>query len=122
MEYSEHFVEGAKLCIAIRKNGITLYGNRQAFLSLAKWMAYIADSNAEEHIECHLPWHFESYESLFSKSSNVWTLFDKEIFPAFGQLSEETKNSEMVTFMIVGEDDLNNLEKFRDSGILPDKW
>jgi hypothetical protein len=122
MEYAELFVEGAKICIAIKKKGITLYGNREAFQSLAKWMSYIANSDAGEHIECHLPWHFENYDSLFSKSSNVWTLFDKDIFPAFSKLTEDTKKSTKVTFMIVEDDDLSKLGKFRDSGVLPEGW
>ena len=115
-------IDGTKICITIKKEGIKVYGNRQAFKSLIKWMSWIVESDEKEHYEYHLPWNFESYESLENRElRNVWVLFDEKTNALFNKSSEE-ENMNILTFMAVENKDLSELENFKETGILPDNW
>jgi hypothetical protein len=49
-----------RLAIVTGSTGTTLYGNRAAFRTLARWMTWLAESDPRDHYEFHLPWHFQS--------------------------------------------------------------
>jgi hypothetical protein len=64
---------GVRACVAVGKDGVTLYGNKATFRSLAKWMTWIAESKPSEHYECHVVWHLLS---RVAKRTNVFVRFD----------------------------------------------
>jgi hypothetical protein len=45
-------IAGTQVCIRVSADGVTVYGNRKAFKSLAQWMTWIANASEEEHYEC----------------------------------------------------------------------
>jgi hypothetical protein len=76
-------------------DGVRVYGNREAFRSLANWMLWIADANPSDHYECHTRFH----------------------------MSSETASSDFeLTFMGVEEQDLDKLFEHQVTGILPRDW
>lgn len=115
--------DGTRLCIAVTSDGVTVYGNRQAFESLAEQMQWIAQSNSSEHYECHVVMAFENDESRFEgkKPKNVWVLAEKNLahFPI--KESENYTNYEL-TFMAVEEKDLDEMAKYQEAGLLPNGW
>lgn len=120
MEYPEHFVEGTKICVCVNRDRVTLYGNKQAYETLGRWMNYIAQANPDELVHCDLAWHLETYDSLNSENSNVFFLFDKSLHPVF--VDELEKKNEMMdlTFHIVRDEVLKKFERFRASKISPE--
>jgi hypothetical protein len=44
-----------QLRIVKGRNGVMVYGNKSAFRTLARWMAWLGDSAANEHYEVHVP-------------------------------------------------------------------
>lgn len=112
-------VKGTEVCVTIAENGITFYGNKEAFMSLSRYMSHLAKSEPSEHNELHLFWHLTPLGVKDgSAQSNIWALFDKKTFRAFHQ----PKNDMEVTFMVVEQDDLEKLKKSRDSRTLPVDW
>lgn len=112
----------SKICVTVSRDDIKLYGNREAFRSLARWMEWLADSEKEEYYECHLKWHFQTYEAKESRELNtVWMAFDKDTFPVFTHPGKNETGTD-VTFMAVEEEDLKKMEKFRSTGKLPEDW
>jgi hypothetical protein len=111
-------VRGRQICIAIRKSEVTVYGNRQAFQSLAKWMMWLAKSDPSEHYECHLSWHFQ-LPSIDTKRSASWALFDKASAAALSPTVKQRRRFDL-TFMVVEPCDLKELSKRRRLGLLPD--
>lgn len=67
---------GAALCVAVTTDGTTVYANRAAFQSLAKWMEWISKSDPSEHFELHVLWHLTNHSQ---SRPNAWLLFDKEM-------------------------------------------
>jgi hypothetical protein len=106
-------INGTRLCIYINSDGVTVYGNKQAFLSLASYMRWIAESDPAEHFELHT---VMSLASEISKKGqkNVFVINDCDT------VVEENKNFVWnkegldrtgfeLTFMIVEEKDLDDL-------------
>ncbi|MGA1869447.1 MAG: hypothetical protein ACMUJM_12985 [bacterium] len=114
--------KGTRLCMVVAKSGIKVYGNRQAFKTLSKWMSWIADSDEREHYECHFLWHLKSEESEFGEEpANIWTLFDRDTLSIFDPSFDQELNFDL-TFMAVEQSDLDKLAKFRASRLLPENW
>jgi len=109
-----------EICVAVRREGVTLYGNRAAFRSLSRWLSWIADSDPKEHFECHLLWNFNSYESKVGEEPpRVWVLYDKETASTFQHQPDECEFE--VTFMAVERSDLDKLREYRESRMLPEE-
>jgi len=89
----------------VGKDGVTLYGNKATFRSLAKWMTWIAASKPSEHYECHVVWHLLSNTA---KKPNVFVRFDKS---ARGSGRRGGQQAFELTFMQVEGADLDRLEK-----------
>jgi hypothetical protein len=122
---------GSKLCLAITKDGLTAYGNPEAFRSLAKWLEWIAASNPAEHFECHVGMDLESDESKFQNKTpkNVWVLIDKDLSSILAKRGRSYIDGEAVelrgfdvNFMAVPENELDQMARYQDSGVLPDYW
>jgi hypothetical protein len=101
--------------MTVTKDGISVYGNKPAFETLAEWMSWIARSDASEHFECHLIWHFLS----FAKRRNVFVLVDPEMSRVFGKGGKQLLKRLELTFMVVEPADLRALRKHESSGVLP---
>ena len=114
---------GTRLCIAVTRDGVSVYGNKQAFQSLSEWMSWIAASNDADHFECHVTMSLEDDASSFEgkEPRNVWVLTDEEFADSFGRQSEGSPGFEL-TFMAVEEQDLDELTKFQKTGRLPEGW
>jgi hypothetical protein len=98
---------GVRACVAVRRDGVTLYGNRATFGSLAKWMAWIAASKPSEHYECHVVWHLLSNTA---KKPNVFVRFDTSRRVS-GRRQRRGPQAFELTFMQVEGADLDRLEK-----------
>lgn len=107
---------GVRACFVLGRDGAKLYGNRAAFASLAEWMEWLASSPSKEHFECHVLMDLEDDESKFGskRPRNAWGLV---------QLGEASagENGEIgdLTFMCLEEEELDQLAKNQDSGVLP---
>ncbi len=120
MSYPE-IAEGTQVCVTVTRDGIKLYGNRQAFHTLSRWMSWIAASEPSEHYECHLLWHLTNYEAKVGQSpGNLWFLFDRDLFHVFEKHREQQSDFDL-TFMIVEQHDLEKLAQYRSSGLLPEQ-
>ena len=53
-------VRGAEIRIVAKTKQVKIYGNPQAFKSLANWMTWLAKSKASEHYDFHLPFHLDA--------------------------------------------------------------
>lgn len=98
---------GRQVCMVVTGKGIKIYGNKAAFRSLAKWMAWIARSKPEEHYECHLGWHFRVPDHDAGRPT-VYTIVDKRMTEALSLLRQRQPEFD-VTFMAVEEADLDRL-------------
>ncbi len=122
-------VPGTRLCIAVRKDGVTLYGNPAALRTMAQHLLWAADADPAEHYECHVRWHLQSdacrYEA--KRPLDVWTLVDADLARSIrvSPLGSDT-DSEIqeegfeVTFMAVEESDLDALAQHQSTGLLPE--
>lgn len=112
---------GAEICVTVAGRGVTVYGNRQAFKSLAEWMTWIANSKETEHYECHLMWHLQAPSALLDgKKRAVWVLFQKNLSRALRRLPKMEDFD--ISFMAVGKKDLAELRKFEKKGVLPKNY
>ena len=98
---------GVRACVAVGGEGVTLYGNKATFRSLAKWMTWIAASKPSEHYECHVVWHLLSNNA---KKPNVFVRFEESGRGAGRRLRGGRQAFEL-TFMQVEGADLDRLEK-----------
>lgn len=113
-------IPGTRICLAVTPEGVKLYGNREAFQSLAQFMSWIADSDPAEHFECHVKWHMSSEGALLrNEAPNVATLFAPALDGQFERTSESNSGFEL-TFMAVEKADLDELFQHAASGVLPD--
>jgi hypothetical protein len=119
---------GTRLCIAVRKEGATLYGNPAALRSLAQHLLWIADADPAEHYECHATWELESDACRFDgeRPLNAWTLAEPALADILAKLREAVVDGEPaleggfeVTFMAVEGSDLDELARHQESGVLP---
>ena len=100
--------KGVRACVAVGKAGVTLYGNKATFRSLANWMTWIAESTPSEHYECHVVWHLLS---RVAKKPNIFVRFDESGDRAEPRGRKRRGQAFELTFMQVEEADLNRLEK-----------
>ena len=116
-------VEGMKMCVTITKEGVRIYGNKQAFHTLAKWISWTADGKEKESYEFHLPWTIKAPELLEEDQGlgNVWMLFDKTTYPIYSQALGQDEEV-MFNFQAIDDKHLKELSQFRSSGLLPDNW
>lgn len=114
---------GTRVCIAVTKEGVTLYGNKEAFASLAEWMNWIASSPKDEHFECHVLMDLEDEASKFEGKvpRNAWVLMGKEVEGCFSHRSDEQRGFEL-TLMAVEENELVEMAVHQENGLLPDNW
>ena len=97
---------GVRACVAVGGDGVTLYGNKAAFRSLAKWMTWIAASKPSKHYECHVVWHLLSNTA---KKPNVFVRFDKAARGS-GRQRGDRQVFELTLMQVEGAD-LDRLEK-----------
>jgi hypothetical protein len=114
---------GTKLCLAVTKQGVTAYGNRDAFESLSEWFKWLASSDPKEHFECHTIWHLQGEANSFREHStkNVFALFSAKTKPAFEKESEDGFGFEL-TFMMAPDAELDELAGHQETGLLPESW
>ena len=112
-----------RLCMTVTKKGVTAYGNRQAFKAMADWMTWLANSNEAEHFECHIAMDLEDDQSKFDgkEPRNVSVLLEKNIANSFEKQSQEHTGFEL-TFMAVEKSELDYMDQFQKTGVLPDDW
>ncbi len=111
--------KGLEVCITITKRRIKLYGNKAAFRTIAKWMAWIADSKESEHFSFSVLWNLTRFP--IRKRRNVFLLVDKEAMGLFGKGKTLSRNFE-ITFLAVEKSDLKRLRQYEKSGLLPSDW
>ena len=116
-------VVGVRLCMALTADGLTAYGNKEAFAALAEWMSWLANSNERDHFECHVTMSLEDDASLFEgkRPRNIWTLIHKNLSGMVASRSDNSPGFEL-TFMTVEQADLDYMAQFQEAGKLPDDW
>jgi hypothetical protein len=114
--------DGSKLCLAITREGVTAYGNRAAFESLAEWLKWIASSVPSERFECHTVFSLQD-DSLFDAKANknVCRLFNEDTERIFNKMAKEEFGFEL-TFMMSSESELDQLLALEATGRLPENW
>jgi hypothetical protein len=106
-------IAGTQICIRVSTDGVTVYGNRKAFQSLARWMTWMANAPEQEHYECHLPWHLQSKSSLQGKAlKNVWVVLDRKVKPLLAP-GDQSHTGFDLNFMAVEQSDLDRLRPRR---------
>jgi hypothetical protein len=110
-------VKGTELCITVTGEGVTVYGNKQMFRSLAEWFSWIAGSKPSEHYECHVVWHLMS---KFAEKKNVTVLYDEKSAKLYRKHHPEQEFE--LTFMLVEPRDLKKLRSHEEAGVLPEDW
>ena len=115
--------DGTKLCIAVTRQGVTAYGNKAAFESLAEWFRWMASSAPSEHYECHTIMYLRDEASTFGEDTvkNVYVLFDANTRRPFEKKAKNEFGFEL-TFMMATESDLDKLAGFQTRGLLPKGW
>ena len=93
-----------RLAVVAGTGGTAMYGDRAAFKTLARWMAWLAKSDPREHFEMHIPW---SLEPPLARRSKV-----KVLKRSRGKSARPTTGFE-VTFMVVENADLDQMFKSR---------
>lgn len=112
----------SRVCLAVTKHGVKVYANRDAFRQLAEWMLRLAASPEREYYECHVTWHLEPDESFFGRQEKrVWVLYDDEARKLYESADSSDKGFEL-DFMTLEAEDLDNLQRYKDTAALPDDW
>jgi hypothetical protein len=112
----------SRLCIAVKKDGVTLYGNPSALRSLADRLTRIAEADPSEHDECHVTMELLSDDCRFEgrQPLNVWSLAEPHLIPHIVPVNGSRGLAGFeVTFMAVEERDLDDMAQHQRSGILP---
>jgi hypothetical protein len=114
---------GTKLCLAVTKQGVTAYGNRDAFESLGEWFKWLASSDPAERFECHTIWHLQDEANSLREQTtrNVYALFSARTKPVFEKESEDGFGFEL-TFMMAPDAELDELAGRQKTGLLPESW
>jgi len=108
----EENVQGTEICILVYRQGVTVYANREAFQSLAKWMQRNANSPKNEYYECNVFWDLmTNAATLGNERPNIWVLFDKHTYPAFKR-DRKGKSDFELKFMTVEKGDLDKMRKY----------
>jgi hypothetical protein len=123
---------GTRICIAVTRDGVTVYGNQNAMKSLARQLDWIAEADPKEHCECHVVFHMSDEESAFEKKvpRNITVLVERELFPYISKRGEsvqiDSNESKArgfeLTFMAAPENELDKMSQNQDSGLLPEGW
>jgi hypothetical protein len=92
---------------------VWLYGNPQAFRSLAEHMNALASSRASEHHELHVGLQLGS---SFAKRKPVFVLMDGAARRVHSRRDFD------VTFMVVEAADLKQLRRHQRTGRVPRAW
>ena len=121
-------LKGSRVCFALTPDGLTAYGNKAALRSLAHWLEWLADSNPEDHYECHTSLSLETEEVLLNgaKPKNVWVLVDGAFQPILNQWKpvdvedDGLRRADFdVKFMAVTDIELDEMALEQSSGLLP---
>jgi hypothetical protein len=115
--------KGARICMAVTQDGVTVYGNKIGLESLSEWLAWIAKNNPSENYECHTKMYLMDDDCVFEgkKPNNIWVLKSKDVAHSFYEENETCPGFEL-TFMGVTEKDLDEMAQHQKTGILPDEW
>ena len=116
-------IPGSRLCLALTSDGLTAYGNKEAFASLRDTLSWLERSNEEENFECHVTMSLEEDDSTFDriKLRNVFTLIERVFDGIVGRKSKSRPGFEL-TFMLVSKEQLDICSSYQASGFLPDDW
>ena len=116
-----YFLKGSKICVAVRKDEVMVYGNKQAFKSLVGWLEDISTADPELHYELHLPWHFKDQKNNEVKDGDFFFAHEESVFQAFADEKNEGKPDMQLSFMMVPEEDMKSIQEHKASGIIPDR-
>lgn len=95
---------GARARIRVSRDGVTIYGNPQAFRSIGNWMNWLAESNPREHFEFHLVWHMLS---KFARQPNISVNVDPSVRRAVGRRTGPYLRHFEITFMAASPSELS---------------
>ena len=118
-------VRGARLCVLLHPDEVTVCANIAGFKSLGLWIAWLAESKPTEYYHCHVLWHLESEASRFrrAKLKNVWFLRTPRAHRM--KVSSAAKANVVpfeLTFQVVPERELDELAAAQKSGLIPKKY
>jgi hypothetical protein len=115
-----------QLCIALTKSGLTAYGRPEALKRLGEQLLRISDAPADEHYELHTSMTITASDGA---TPATCVLVDPEIAPLLDRGKRSEVNGESLThaefeltFMAVTNDELSEMERYSESGILPATW
>ena len=115
------FRKSSKICLVVHQRGVKFYGNRDAFRLLSQWLDFISTSPAKEYFECHTALHLAPPIAAGPNNSNYWVLFD-ELTNGVFEKRTRIKVGFDINFMTVEDEDLERMEKWRNSGKVPTGW
>ena len=113
-------VAGTRLCIAVRRDGVTAYGNKAAFETLSRTFKWLAKSPPSEHYELHSVLDLQDYAGLeeANEPQKVFALFTRDTKKVFEKRRKDEFGIEL-TFMMVEESDLDDFAKAQSKGLIP---
>ena len=118
-------VPGARICIIRYPDETTVCGNIAGYRALGAWMAWLAESDPDEHFHFHLLWSLESEASRFEgePTKNVWVLTQSEI-PQKPVINNDraTYPQFELTFQVLSDTELDELAQYQDSGTVPPRY
>ena len=118
-------MSGARICVLVHPDEITVCANITGFKALGTWMAWLADSNPEDLYHFHLLWSLESEASRFDgvRPKNVWFLQT----PPSHLIKSVPPNTMKavpfeITFQVLSETLLDELATAQEDGFIPPKY
>lgn len=110
---------GVRLCLQLSPDGLTVYANQQALVSISEQLLWLARSDARDHYECHVKMSLEEDDCRFEgkRPRNVWTLMPADLIDHFTQASDLDPGFEL-TFMVVSEHELDDMAHHQETGVL----
>jgi len=111
-------IPGVRLCIVRHADGVTAYGNRQAFRALKEQMEWIEQSPADEEYELQVLTTFQDDECIFEGRLplNAWTV---PVGAGASAAVPPGLEGFELTFKLVGEAALDQLAERQGEGVVP---
>jgi hypothetical protein len=121
--YPKHSIQ---LCIALTKSGLTAYGSPEALKRLAQQLLVVANAPPGDHYEIHTSAAIAAADTATPASC---VLVHPEIAPLLDRGKKSVVDGVLLehaefelTFMVVTNDELREMERYGESGLLPPNW
>jgi hypothetical protein len=106
---------GSEVAVTVSEEGVTLYCNRRALRSMARYLQVMAEADPEEHYHMHIMWHLLDHRG---ETPGAFVLFDSALAKVYPQRWRGDPGFD-VTFMAMPERELRKMRPRGRRGRLP---